>query len=137
MITLDTNAVIAAINAGASPVRDRLQVVFDRGETICISTIVLFELWYGVAKSTRREHNSAKLAGFTGGPVRALQFDSEDAEEAGEIRAQLHRAGTPIGYYDLLIAAQARRRNAVLVTANVREFARVPGLQLEDWTRTV
>lgn len=60
-------------------------------------------------------------------------FESEDAEEAGDIRAVLERAGTPIGPYDVLIAAQARRRAALLVTANEREFARVPGLRTENW----
>jgi tRNA(fMet)-specific endonuclease VapC len=55
------------------------------------------------------------------------------ASEAGEIRAELERLGTPIGTYDVLIAAQARRRGAVLVTANTLEFARVPGLNRENW----
>ena len=63
-----------------------------------------------------------------------MTFDAEDAHEAGDIRALLERAGTPIGPYDILIAAQARRRGATLVTANTREFARVPGLKTEDWT---
>jgi len=60
-------------------------------------------------------------------------FELADAEHAGAIRAQLERAGTPIGHYDLLIAAQARRHGATLVTANQREFARVPGLDVMDW----
>jgi tRNA(fMet)-specific endonuclease VapC len=63
-----------------------------------------------------------------------LPFEIEDAEEAGDIRAALERAGTPIGPYDILIAAQARRRGAILVTANEHEFARVPGLMVEDWS---
>jgi tRNA(fMet)-specific endonuclease VapC len=67
------------------------------------------------------------------GPIRLLEFDEEDAREAGEIRALLERKGTPIGPYDVIIAAQARRRGALLVTANEREFARVPGLKTEDW----
>jgi tRNA(fMet)-specific endonuclease VapC len=65
--------------------------------------------------------------------VTAWSFEPEDAEEAGDIRAALEHAGTPIGAYDVLIAAQARRRNATLVTANKREFSRVPGLRTEDW----
>lgn len=70
--------------------------------------------------------------------VEALQFegvsfDAEDARHAGAIRAHLTAAGTPIGPYDALIAGQARARRLVLVTHNVREFARVPGLQVEDW----
>ena len=137
MIALDTNAVIAAINVSPSPVRERIQENFAGGETICISAIVLFELWFGVAKSTRREANAAKLVRFTAGPVKVLPFDSEDAEEAGEIRAELHRNGTPIGFYDLLIAAQARRRGALLVTANTREFERVTGLRIEDWASAI
>ena len=60
-------------------------------------------------------------------------FESQDAEEAGDIRAALERTGKPIGPYDLLIAAQARRRGATLITANEREFARVPGLKTADW----
>jgi hypothetical protein len=59
--------------------------------------------------------------------------DRQRAEEAGEIRAAIERAGTPIGPYDVLIAAQARRRSALLVTANTGELARVPGLNAEDW----
>jgi tRNA(fMet)-specific endonuclease VapC len=71
---------------------------------------------------------------FLAGPIRVLNFDAEDARESGDIRAALARAGTPIGPYDVLIAAQARRRGAILVTANKNEFARVPGLQTQDWT---
>lgn len=61
-------------------------------------------------------------------------FEPEDAEEAGEIRAELERAGTPIGPHDVLIAAQARRRSALLVTANTTEFIRVPRLRIADWS---
>jgi tRNA(fMet)-specific endonuclease VapC len=134
MISLDTNAVISVINSGPSAVRERLQRAFNRDEAVWISSIVLFELRYGIAISARRERNAARLTEFTTGLVQTLPFNSEDAEEAGELRAQLERAGTPIGFYDLLIAAQALRRGALVVTANVREFARVPGLQVENWT---
>jgi tRNA(fMet)-specific endonuclease VapC len=134
MISLDTNAVIAAVNMGPSPMRQRIAEALTRGEAIAVSSIVLFELRYGIAKSARREHNKDRLDLFMTGLIETLDFDSEDAAEAGEIRAALERAGTPIGYYDVLIAGQARRRDAVLVTANTREFARVPGLKVEDWT---
>jgi predicted nucleic acid-binding protein len=63
----------------------------------------------------------------------ARPFDADDAEEAGDIRSALERSGKPIGPYDLLIATQARRRGAILVTANEREFTRVPGLSVENW----
>jgi tRNA(fMet)-specific endonuclease VapC len=94
---------------------------------------VLHELWYGVAKSSRPEANAAALVSFLNLALERWPFDEDDAREAGEIRAALARAGTPIGPYDALIAGQARRRGAILVTANQREFARVPGLKTEDW----
>jgi tRNA(fMet)-specific endonuclease VapC len=133
MICLDTNAVIAVLNDSASPVRARIGETIARGDTLTISPIVLFELRYGAAKSARPERNIQRIADFLVGAVEVLPFEPEDAEEAGDIRAVLERAGTPIGPYDILIAAQARRRDALLVTANEREFVRVPGLKTEDW----
>jgi tRNA(fMet)-specific endonuclease VapC len=94
---------------------------------------VLFELRYGAAKSARPARNAQRITDFLAGPIEILPFESGDAEEAGDIRAALERAGTPIGPYDVLVAAQARWRDALLVTANGREFARVPRLKLEDW----
>ncbi len=90
-------------------------------------------MWYGIAKGERRAHNTA-LDNFLALDVTPWPFELEDAEEAGDVRAALERLGTPIGPYDVLIAAQARRRGAILVTANKNEFARVPGLQTQDWT---
>ncbi len=133
MICLDTNAVIVLLNSRTSPVRTRIAAAAAQARPITISPIVLFELWYGVAKSARPEHNAQRIADFLAGPIAVLAFEPSDAEEAGHIRADLERAGTPIGPYDLLIAAQARRRDAVLATANEREFAHVPGLKFEDW----
>ena len=72
---------------------------------------------------------------FLGGPVRVLEFGEEDARYAGEIRSSLERMGRPIGTYDLLIAGQALSRKLTLVTANVKEFGRVRGLDWEDWGR--
>jgi tRNA(fMet)-specific endonuclease VapC len=102
-------------------------------DTFALPVIVLFELQYGVANSARRHDNAERLAIFLQLPIVILSFESEDAEEAGEIRAALERVRTPIGPYDLLIAAQARRRGAVLVTGNQREFSRVPGLRTINW----
>jgi tRNA(fMet)-specific endonuclease VapC len=133
MICLDTNAVIALLNHSSVPVRTRLAAAVHRREDVAISVVVLFELRYGAAKSANRQRASRRVAEFLSGPVNVLDFEPDDAEEAGDIRAALERAGTPIGPYDLLIAGQARRRGAVLVTANLREFARVPGLKTEDW----
>jgi tRNA(fMet)-specific endonuclease VapC len=133
MICLDTNAVIAVLNERTSPVLTRIEDAITSGATLAISSIVLFELRYGAAKSARPERNAQRIADFLAGPIEVLPFESADAEEAGDIRAALERAGTPIGPYDVLVAAQARRRDALLVTANEREFARVPRLKFEDW----
>jgi len=137
MICLDTNAVIAAINQRKPWVRRRLeQAIVDR-VGVGIPAVVLYEIWYGIRKSTRPQANAAVLATFLALDVTPWPFEPEDAEEAGDIRAALERAGTPIGPYDILIAAQARRRSAVLITANEREFVRVPGLKTEDWALPV
>ena len=135
MICLDTNAVIAAINARSPGVRTRLEKALAEGVAVGIPVVVWFELRYGAAKSARVQQNLATLAAFLALDVVIWPFDVADAEEAGDIRAALERAGTPIGPYDVLIAAQARRRGALLVSADAREFARVPGLRFEDWAR--
>jgi tRNA(fMet)-specific endonuclease VapC len=134
MICLDTNAVIAAINQREPWVRHRLERAFDDRITVGIPAVALFEMWYGIRKSMRIQANMAVLANFLALNVTVWPFEAEDAEEAGDIRAALERAGSSIGPYDILIAAQARRRNAVLITANERELAGVPGLKTEDWT---
>ena len=133
MICLDTNAVIAVLNSRTSPVRTRMVTALNQRLAISISSIVLFELRYGAAKSAHPERNVQRIADFLTGNIAVLPFEPADAEEAGDIRAALERAGAPIGPYDLLIAAQARRRAALLVTANAREFTRIPGLLTEDW----
>lgn len=132
MICLDTNAVIAALKGESLGIVERLENEL-LSDDVAIPVMVLFELRYGVAKSTRRRANAARLAIFQQLPIAILPFEPDDAEEAGDIRATVERAGTPVGPYDVLIAAQARRRGAVLVTANRREFARVPGLKIENW----
>jgi tRNA(fMet)-specific endonuclease VapC len=133
MICLDTNAVIAVLNSRTSPVRTRIVAALNQRLPLSISSIVLFELRYGATKSAHPERNVQRIADFLTGGVEVLPFEPADAEDAGDIRAALERAGAPIGPYDLLIAAQARRRAALLVTANAREFARIPGLLTEDW----
>lgn len=134
MICFDTNAIIAVLNSPHSPVRMRIDGAVASGGQLAISSIVLSELWYGAAKSARPERNMRRIADFLAGPIGVLAFEFEDAQEAGDVRAALERAGTPIGPYDVLVAAQARRRDALLVTANGREFGRVPRLKFEDWT---
>lgn len=133
MIALDTNVVIAAINLRPIHIRARLDAEIAAGVTIGIPAIVLFEMHYGSAKSDRRLKAEAALEAFLALDVTPWPFEPEDAAHAGDIRAGLERLGTPIGSYDILIAAQARRRGAALVTANTREFERVPGLALQHW----
>jgi tRNA(fMet)-specific endonuclease VapC len=94
----------------------------------------LYELWYGVARCQRRHENAERLRVFLSGNINVVPFDEEDAATAGDLRAALEQAGTPIGPYDLLIATQALRSGATLVTANVSEFARVHGLVWQDWS---
>jgi tRNA(fMet)-specific endonuclease VapC len=132
MICLDTNAVIAAINGSKPGVRRRLEAAIAGGAPIGVPTIVLFEMRYGIAKSGRPRENAAMLAAFLTLDVILWPFEPADAEEAGDIRVEFERVGTPIGPYDVLIAAQARRRGALLVTANTGELTRVPGLRTED-----
>lgn len=113
----------------------RLEAALADGLLIGISAIVLYELWYGIKKSGQPEANARQLSVFLTLDFEQWPFEPEDAEEAGDIRALLERAGTPIGAYDVLIAAQARRRKATLVTGNTGEFERVPGLTTENWIR--
>ena len=130
---LDTNACVGLINGAPKEVRRRFRRAVAREATILVSSIVVFELWYGVAKSQRREENTERLNAFLAGPLEWIDFDEGDACEAGAVRGELERAGRPIGAYDVLIAGQARRRHATLVTSNGREFDRVTGLKWEDW----
>jgi len=132
---LDTNACIALINGEPARVRVRFQKAAQAGSEMWVSSVVAFELWYGVAKSARPDINAARVETFFAGPVRLLAFDDEDAKAAGMVRAAIEAAGRPIGAYDLLIAGQALRHRMTLITANVREFRRVKGLVSEDWAR--
>jgi tRNA(fMet)-specific endonuclease VapC len=130
---LDTNAAIGLLNDRPRTVRHRFRAALAAGASMVTSAVVLFELEYGVAKSLDRQANAERLRIFLNGGIGMLAFDEFDAAAAGELRAELEAAGTPIGPYDMLIAAQARRRGATVITANVNEFARVRGLTCEDW----
>ncbi|OWO94828.1 VapC toxin family PIN domain ribonuclease [Rhizobium esperanzae] len=133
MIThlIDTNAVIALIGRKSDMLLARL-MESDEG-SIGLSTVVMHELYYGAYKSAKISYNLETLRLFMA-DFPAVGFEREDARAAGEIRAALAAKGKPIGPYDVLIAAQARSRDLVLVTNNVGEFQRVEGLRVEDWT---
>ncbi|MGF1455631.1 MAG: type II toxin-antitoxin system VapC family toxin [Alphaproteobacteria bacterium] len=131
---LDTNIAIAIIDRQSEPLRARLKSELSRRTAVQIPSIVVFELHYGAAKSQHWSKSQAKLQAFLDQHVSIIPFTDEDAAEAGQIRADLDKAGTPIGPYDLLIAAQARRRAATVVTINRREFDRIPSLKVTDWS---
>jgi len=132
---LDTSIALAAIRGRPDAVRRRIQVVAADQERMALTTIALHELWYGVARSATVAENTARLRAFLSG-VDVLDFEQEDAAAAGRLRQHLAGSGQPIGPYDVLIAAVALQRQLTLVTANAREFSRVPDLAVEDWTNT-
>jgi len=124
---LDTNAVIGLLGGNAGVLAGvRRHAPQDFG----IPAVAAHEMFYGAYRSARQTQNLALLDGLR---LAVLEFDKEDARQAGEIRALLAAAGIPIGPYDVLIAGQALARGLVLVTHNVGEFSRVAGLQVEDW----
>ncbi len=134
MIHLDTNVAIALLNGRPPQVRQKFDETREAATPIFMSAIVFLELMYGAANSLRRSENEEKIALFlASGAIDLVPFDEEDASIAAVIRAKLRRSGEPIGPYDLLIAAQALRRGARLITANMREFMRIPGLDVSDW----
>jgi tRNA(fMet)-specific endonuclease VapC len=131
---LDTNTIVALLRNRPTGVRERFREAEAAGDYLALSSVVLFELWYGVAKSSQLQENTERVRVLLSGDVDLLDFDDEDARAAGQIRAALEKAGTPIGAYDLLIAGQALRRELTVVTANTSEFSRVAGLSWQDWT---
>lgn len=133
MFCLDTNVVIFAINGRRPGYAERLAQKLEAGTPLILPAMVLFELRYGISKSRRPENARAPLDEFLSAGFQQPAFDAEDAREAWDIRASLEARGAPIGPFDILIAAQTRRRRAALVTNNRREFDRAPGLMTTDW----
>lgn len=130
MILLDTNCCIDLIRGTPEDARRRLTRLAVG--TVAISSITFAELCHGVEKSAQPGRNRVALTQFCL-PLEVLPFDAPAAAEYGAIRAVLERKGTVIGPLDLLIAAHARALDATLVTNNLREFRRVPGLRVEAW----
>lgn len=127
---LDTNICIALIRLRPPRLLRRLQA--KAVGQVGISSMVLAELSFGVARSAHREANRAALEEFLL-PLEIAPFDAASARCYGPLRASLAMSGTPIGPLDNLIAAHALALDAVLVTSNVREFRRVAGLRVENW----
>jgi tRNA(fMet)-specific endonuclease VapC len=126
---LDTNTLIYAFR-GTGGVRVRMNGTSDADMNLC--AINLFELEFGFAKSANPGPQRALLAELVQ-RLRVLPLDNASAESAGQIKAHLQQAGTPIGPYDLLIAGIAMAHNLIVVSRNVSEFSRVPGLRVENW----
>ena len=127
---LDTNICIYVMKEKPEAVLRRFQQELNAG--LCISSITLAELEYGMKHSSNPIKNEQALLWFLV-PLSILPFGATAAFEYGDIRDYLQKQGTPIGPLDMLIAAHARSERMILVTNNIREFERVPNLELENW----
>ena len=130
MYMLDTNICIYAIKNKPETVFEKLKKNLENG--LCISAMTLAELEYGVKRSAYPEKNEAALMQFLS-ILTVMPFDDKASVEYAKICAYLRRQGTPIRIMDMLIAAHAKAESMILVTNNVREFARVPELRVENW----
>jgi len=126
---LDTNIVIYTVKNRPSHVRE----TFKQHEgQMCISSVSLGELIYGAERSAQTERNLADINGLIA-RMEVAAFEDHASEHFGQLRAELYKAGQPIGPYDMMIAGHARSMGLILVTNNTQEFERVPGLRLENW----
>jgi len=128
---LDTNAVIALVMRRSRALLRRVEA--SEPGSLGVSSVVAHELYFGAYRSRKIAFNLETLRLLFADLV-VLDLDREDARVAGEIRAELANEGTPIGPYDVLIAGQAKARAIPLVTHNAREYSRVGGLRIEDWS---
>ncbi|RKR06720.1 tRNA(fMet)-specific endonuclease VapC [Kushneria sinocarnis] len=126
---LDTNICIYVIRNRPPALRATFN---ENAARLCISSVTLAELSYGAEKSAKPAHNLSVVENFTA-RLAVLDFNDAAASHFGQIRAGLERAGTPIGAFDLMIAAHARSQGLTVVTNNEREFDRVPGLIVANW----
>jgi len=127
---LDTNICIYLIKKHPPEVLARFQQI--QLKQLHIPTITLFELYYGIEKNNSQQRNLAALENFIA-PLTVVDFTLDAAKKAAKIRNNLQKLGTPIGAYDIQIAAIALSLNMTLLTNNTREFERVKGLKLENW----
>ena len=129
---LDTNVCIRAMRHGGDHVRERLKA---ESESLCLSTIVVHELYVGAELSARPEHHH-HLVNELVARLTLFDFDEVAARHAADIRASLSRAGKLIGANDILIAGHARSLGLKLITSDLSDFSRVDGLRCEDWLST-
>ena len=132
MYLLDTNICIYALNGKHPSLKEKLLTISP--ESIFISSITVGELEYGASKSKWGERTRETMYSFLANYA-ILPFIEEDALLFGKIRADLSSSGNIIGSYDLMIAVQGITRNLTVITHNVREFQRVPGIVLDDWVQ--
>ena len=126
---LDTNIVIYTLKNRPAKVRKSFE---NHHGQMCISSVTWGELVYGAEKSARIEENLAVLEAFAA-RLKIADFDASSAEHFGQVRAELSKKGRSIGPYDMMIAGHARALGLVLITNNVKEFVRVPGLRVKNW----
>lgn len=126
---LDTNICIYVMKTYPPELREKFNAL---AESLCISSITLGELYYGAEKSARRAENLLAIEHFAA-RLDVLPFGGKASAHYGQMRAELERAGTPCGPHDTQIGAHARSEGLIVVTNNLREFARMPGLRAENW----
>ena len=126
---LDTNICIHVMKTYPPAGREKFNAL---AEQLCISSITLGELFYGAEKSARRSENLAAIESFIA-RLDVLSFGDRAAAHYGQVRAELERAGTPCGPHDMQIGGHARSEGLIVVTNNMREFVRMPGLRVENW----
>lgn len=126
---LDTNICIYVMKNYPQELREKFNAL---AEQLCISSITLGELHYGAEKSARRVDNLTAIAHFVA-RLDVLPFGEKAAVHYGQVRAELERAGTPCGPHDMQIGGHARSEGLIVITNNMREFTRMPGVRAENW----
>ncbi len=128
---LDTNILIYAIKNRPKKVREAFK---RHSDYLSMSSVTLGELIFGAERSAQVTRNLQDIEGLAA-RMDVLSFDYQAATHFGQVRAELTKTGKSIGPYDSMIAGHARALGLILVTNNMREFKRVPGLRVENWSR--
>jgi len=129
---VDTNILIYLCNSKSKLLENKFKT--HQPDEFAVSAITVGEMIYGVNKSRQRYRNLQAILKIVS-PFRILDFDSSDGWQYGEIRAELEKKGMSIGGNDIMIAAQAKRRGLIVITNNTKEYKRIIGLKIEDWTK--
>ena len=129
---LDTNICIFLINRHSKNIQERFRKVSV--ELVAVSSVTTSELRYGVGKSAKQKQNSSALEKFLL-PLSVLPYDDAASKQYGTLRSYLEREGKSIGAMDMMIAAHALSLDLIIVTNNTKEFSRVPGIRIEDWSK--